>query len=250
MRKNIATILVWLPAIVLMLAGCGGDLSFSPLVNSDSDSGPVLIPAQPDQEALAIALWLSGELTAPPELYERIRSDLRIVRKNQRETVPAVDLKFFEPWEPGRLVIGFDAWSYQLASEGLYQEWDSLNRHYSVDRVDLSMPSFNMLKLQFADPLNPEVLAEAYAKLPGVRFAVPNWYMGDQSMLLPSNPDRRILYFFRNAWGDCPSGCINSEYWVYAVFSGNVVYDGFFPDKSSMPNDLQVALAAAWDDYH
>ena len=93
MQKNLATILVWLPAIVLTLAGCGGDISFSPLVDSDTDPGPVLIPAQPDQEALAIALWLSGELTAPPELYERIRNDLRTVRENQRATVPAVDLK-------------------------------------------------------------------------------------------------------------------------------------------------------------
>ncbi len=248
MQKNRATILIWLPAIVLTLAGCGGDISFSPLVDLDSD--PVLIPAQPDREALAIALWLSGELTAPPELYERIRTDLRIVRKDQRDTVPAVDLKFFEPWEPGRLVIGFDAWTYQLISGGLYQEWDSLNRHYSVDRVDLSMPTFNMLKLKFTDPLNPEVLAEAYEKLPGVRFAVPNWYLGDRSMLLPSHPDSRVLYFFRNAWGDCPSGCLYSEYWVYAVISGNVVYDGFFAEISSMPHDLRAGLAAAWDNYH
>lgn len=69
-------------------------------------------------------------------------------------------------------------------------------------------------------------------------------------MLLPAAPvDGRILYFFRNAWGDCPSGCLYSEFWVLTVLDGRVVYDGYYTDKLLMPADLRVAYTDAWEAY-
>lgn len=233
--------------VVLTLAGCG---EFSVMPDLNENSEPELTSTQPDAEALAAALWLSHELKAPNDLYERIRSDLIIVREQFRDSLPAVDLKFHQPWEPGRLILGFDQDTYQQISDGQYHAWDSLNTVYNMIQVDLSMPAFKMLKLFFDDGLNPEILAEIYQQLPGVRFAVPNRYMGERPMLLPAAPvDGRILYFFRNAWGDCPSGCLYSEFWVLTVLDGRVVYDGYYTDKLLMPADLRVAYTDAWEAY-
>lgn len=233
--------------VVITLAGCG---EFSLMPDLEGSGEPSLTPTQPDAEALAIALWLSHELKAPTDLYERVRSDLLLIRDEFRDSIPAVDLKFHVPWEPGRLILGFDQDYYQTISDGHYDAWDSLNALYNMVRIDLSMPAFNMLKLKFDDELNPEILAAAYQQLPGVRFVVPNRYMGEQPMLLPAaSVDGRLLYFFRNAWGDCPSGCLYSEYWVLTVIDGRVVYDGYFTDKTMMPDDLLVAFDAAWTGY-
>ena len=112
------------------------------------------------------------------------------------------------------------------------------------------MPAFKMLKLNFENPLNPEILAEAYQHLPGLRFVVPNRYMGESPMLLPAiSDDGRLLYFFRNAWGDCPSGCLYAEFWVLTVINDRIVYDGYFSDKTMMPDDLLVAFETAWTRY-
>jgi hypothetical protein len=216
----------------------------------EGNGEPDLTPAQPDPEALAIALWLSHELKAPTDLYERVRSDLFLIREGFRDSIPAVDLRFHEPWEPGRLILGFDQEYYQLVSDEQYRAWDSLNALFNMVQIDLSMPAFNMLKLKFDDGLNPEILAAAYEQLPGVGFAVPNRYMGGRPMLLPAAAnDGRILYFFRNAWGDCPSGCLYSEYWVLTVLNGRVVYDGYYSDQVLMPNDLRIAFSTAWEFY-
>ncbi|MDH3891344.1 MAG: hypothetical protein OEV49_09700 [candidate division Zixibacteria bacterium] len=239
--------IVGLLAVVLTLAGCG---EFSLKPHLDGNDGPDQAPTQPEPEALAMALWLSHDLRAPTELYQRVRSDLILIRTGFRDSLPAVDLRFLKPWEPGRLILGFDPDSYQAVSDGKYTAWDSLNSLYNMVRVDLSMPAFNMLKLKFDDWLNSEVLADIYRQLPGVRFAVPNRYMGESPMLLPSaTDDGRILYFFRNAWGDCPSGCLYSEYWVFTVLSGRVVYDGYFTEQTLMPDDLKDAFTTAWDHY-
>ncbi len=233
--------------VVLTLAGCG-ELSVSPDLDNGDD--PDLTPSQPDPEALVMALWLSHELETPSGLYERIRSDLILIREEFRNSIPAVDLRFHEPWEPGKLILGFDHEYYQQISDGHYRAWDSLNALFNLARIDLSMPAFRMLKLEFADGLNPEILADAYQQLPGVRFAVPNRYMGERPMLLPAEAtDGRLLYFFRNAWDDCPSGCLYSEYWVLTVLGGRVVYDGYFSDKTMMPDDLLAPYEAAWEHY-
>lgn len=233
--------------VVLTLAGCG-EFSLMPDLNENGE--PELIPTLPEPEALAIALWLSHELKAPPDLYERVRSDLSLIREKFRDSLPAVDLQFHQPWEPSRLIVGFDEDNYQQVSDGQYRAWDSLNALYSLARIDLSMPAFNMLKLKFDDDLNPEILADAYQQLPGVRFAVPNRYLGERPMLLPADAtDGRLLYFFRNAWGDCPSGCLYSEYWVLTVLNGRVVNDGYYTDLALMPDDLRLAFSAAWEFY-
>lgn len=233
--------------VVFTLAGCG---EFSLVPDLKGSGEPELTPTQPDPEALAIALWLSHELKAPTDLYERVRSDLLLVREKFRDSLPAVDLKFHEPWEPSRLILGFDQNNYQQISDGQYRAWDSLNALYTLVRIDLSMPAFKMLKLEFEDGLNPEILADAYQQLPGVRFAVPNRYLGERSMLLPAKAsDGRLLYFFRNAWGDCPSGCLYSEYWVLTVLNGRVIYDGYYTDQALMPDDLRITFSTAWEFY-
>lgn len=233
--------------VVLVLAGCG-ELSLAP--DLGGGDGPDLISGQPNPEAFAVALWLSRELKAPTDLYERVLSDLTLIRDKFRDSIPAVDLQFHEPWEPGRLILGFDHENYQLVSDGGYFAWDSLNALFNLAQVDLSMSAFSIAKLDFDDELNPEFLAEAYRRLPGVRFAVPNRYMGERPMLVPARAnDGRLLYFFRNAWDDCPSGCLYSEYWVLTIIDGRIVYDGYFSDKTMMPDDLVEAFEPAWSYY-
>ncbi len=243
---------VWMIFFVLVsiLTGIGcSEFSITPRLDNSSDTQD-LSPAHPDPEIMAIALWMSRELAAPQHLYDRIKAELDLIRGKFSDSLPAVKLTFQQPWEPGRLIIGLEEKAYDRFTREEYYEWDLLNGQFNLTDIDPYVPTFRMLKLTFAEGLNPEVLADYYSTLPGVRFAVPNRFMGEIPMLLPASaPDGRILYFFRNAWGDCPSGCLYSEYWVFAVVRGRVVFDGYFADKEMLHNDLRSVFDSTWTLY-
>ncbi|MGB8657026.1 MAG: hypothetical protein WCE90_04485 [Candidatus Zixiibacteriota bacterium] len=184
---------------------------------------PLSVTPRENEEAELMALCLSGELVAPDSLYNQVVNDFAAIRANFGDTLPIVDsIKFMPPWAAGRLIIGFDTAAVRLFCHGEYHAWDTLNQRYEVTRIDslAALHWIGLVLLRFRGRLHPYRLAEAYAVLPGVRAASPDGRIGDWPNVYAGQGDGGMTYLFRNGWGDCPSGCISSEYWYFA-FAGN-----------------------------
>ena len=172
-----------------------------------------------DEEAELIALCLSGELVAPDGLYEQVRRDLAGIRATFGDTSEWINqIKFLPPWVPGNLLIGFDETAFQLIRDGQYHAWDSLNQQYQATDMDtIPFSSGGVVLLMFQGRLHPWRLVELYEDLPGVWAIHPNGRIGDWSSVYARQASGGMTYLFRHGWGDCPSGCIYSEFWYFRV---------------------------------
>lgn len=245
--RNLSVLI--LAVAMVLVSGCGKDQPSAP--NSDDNSTHDPVTPQTDTEAANAALWLSGELTAPGKLYEQIRDELVLIREQWKDSLDAVGIGFRVPWEPGRLWMGFTQGSYDSIAAGEYHHWDSLNSVYGLDTITLANPDFRHLKLKFQERLHPLVLADIYASadLPGLRFVEPNRYWGDAALLLLYRNGADVVYFFRDAWGDCPSGCEHSEYYIFTVNGDTSFFRGYSPDYDAVPPAWRSMLDSAWARY-
>ena len=205
---------VWRIPLMLILSSCLV-ISCSKLA---SNEGSKLTPKD-NAEAELIALCLSGNLVAPDSLYKQVLSHLATIRSTFGNNYECLNrITFVPPWRVGRLIIGLDDTTAQKVANAEYQAWDELNKKYQVTKINTGLLEFiGSTVLYFKGRLHPCRLAELYADLPGVRHAEPNGRIGDSPNIYPRQTGDGITYLFRDAWGDCPSGCIYSEYW-YFVF--------------------------------
>jgi hypothetical protein len=169
-----------------------------------------------------MAICLSGELVAQDSLYNQILNDLASIRATFGDTIEVLNqIKFRTPWQSGYLWIGFDTSAIQQIRNGQYHAWDSLNQQYQVTYIDTSFFDFiGFALLRFKGRLHPYRLVELYSVLPGVNVASPSGIFGDAPNIYARHSEVEMTYLFRNAWNDCPAGCIDNEYW-YFVFEGN-----------------------------
>ncbi len=233
--------------LALGLVGCGGD-------DDPGHVGPVVVDTLegtplPNMEAELAAIWLSGELVAPTELYDKIELELDLIRTHWSDSLAGVGIPFRPPWEPARIIIGFTEDAYGDFLTGEYDAWDDLNREYFLDTAMAFQPEFRFVSALFEGRQNPEVLAAEYELLPEVRFAAPNWYEADQSGLLLWEDDPYMVYYFRDAWGDCNPDCEFENFWVFTSDSARVVYYGYFENRAEMPEILRTNLDSAWHNY-
>jgi hypothetical protein len=188
------------------------DLSVTPMENA---------------EAELAALWLSGEIVAPVTMYTQIDHDLEVIRNQWLDSIPEVKIQFYPYWVPSRLSLGFDPLTYELVETGQYHAWDSLNEFYRVDTMSF-LSDYNYVALTFKGRLNPMVLVDQYAGLPGLEYAHTDSPIGDWPVLLIYKAPSQLKYFFRNAWGDCPSGCIWSHYFYLVVEGDSAIFRGSY----------------------
>ncbi len=191
--------------LTIVITGSGG-----PAQAGDPDPDDLL-------EAQLIALELSGDLLPPTDLTQLILGDLAAIR----DTNPQVaDIRYRSITTPDQIIVGLTDQAMADFRNGLYHELDSLNTLYGV--VDIQ--DFNLspvIVLTFDQIYNTSALADIYVQSnpDGLRYAEPNLIFGDGNTISASPPS----YTFTRAWGDCPSGCINHEDWIFQVVSGEAV---------------------------
>lgn len=166
----------------------------------------------PDEEAENLALIMSSEISAPQDLYERVKADLATIRERWGEEFPALHAVSYQPFhKPGYLSLGIDRDTLAAIQEGLPVSWDTLNERLGLERIGLSKYSPS-LSLNFRARLNPEHLVRLYKDIPWVRWIGTGIRVGDwstiQGYVHPGGP----TYLFRDASGDCPAGCAVSHY--------------------------------------
>ena len=200
-----------------------------------ADFGKTIQPPA-SEEARLMALSLSGEIQPPQTLAREIEAHLAQIRA-QYGNIDAVinSLSYRPPWVPGRIIISVDTTTNRMIKEDSYRAWDALNLKYQLlDKKILS----SFVVLSFNGILHSRHLATLYADLPGVQYAEPDGYVGDSPNIYPRSTPSGLTYLFRDAWGDCPSGCIYSKYWYFIIRpTGPQLIGSWDPqDQSSQPS--------------
>ena len=203
------------------------------------------------KEAQVIAFCLSGTITAPDSLSNRVLMNLAEIRSDFAAEFRRASygddgymqnepIRFMAPWVPSCIIMAFEPGTAQLVAKGQYHEWDDLNELYRVSTINLRSIKNSWAILNFKGQLHSRRLCELYAALPGVRIAHPNFYGGGSSWIYPSShAGSGLTYLFSHGWGDCPSGCIYGEYWYFIAYeSGETIFVGYWnPRKDPVQPD-------------
>jgi len=208
---------------VILVFGCD-EKAFNPATSKGPDFS--LTPMENEEAELA-ALHLSGEIMAPIGLYQRIRSDLAIIRENWSDHNEHVNIKFDPFWEVSVIGVDLTSTTYYEIESGNYHNWDSISVHTALDSIHyFGCANFCIAKLVFKGRLNPILLVDEYSGLPGFNIISTYSKPMDRSNLYLQKNGNVIKYFFRYAYGECPAGCLNSEIYYFTVESGEPVYRG------------------------
>ena len=182
-------------------------------------AGVVFADGPPYEDEDILGLEISGELLAPPSLVSQIGQDLAAIRFSYPEIS---DIHVKSDWSPGELIVG-------LSLAGTFAELDSLNSEFGPVFIDLYSPG-RLLMMEYEQLYHPEILAGIYEEVDGVTFAEPNWFGGDGSDIFS---EQVSIYTFKRGWGDCPSGCMYADYWVFSVNGGIVELIAHYGDSVS-----------------
>ncbi len=219
-------------AIFLAAMGFAAGCSDSDLTRNDNDRSTT---PKENAEAELAALWLSGDLIAPQALYETIRNDLAAIRAANADSTDMVSIGFFPPWAPSELLAGFSSEGVQKIRNDNFPELERLNKYFGLVELDtsgLSWGTRGSAGLRFSGRKHPMMIAPDYDELDDVMWAEPNGYIGDWGNVYPWKLDRGMSYLIRNAWGDCPAGCIYSVFWYFRVNDGAVWYVGRYQPQA------------------
>jgi hypothetical protein len=196
-----------------------------------------------DRTAENMALWLSGEFYAPNDLYLKVKAARDMLREYIDDSLRT---GFMPPVRYSELLVKFTDSVYNLVKQGAYDAWNDLNKMYGVDTIEYSYSAH----LYFRGVCNPAVIAHLYSELPGVMYSEPNFIAGDWPNTYPWILGHKVTFLIRQAWGDCPSGCIYSRFIYYRVSEAEVEFVGAFDmDYSSPPPNWWYEARVAYYAY-
>jgi len=180
--------------------------------------------------ALHIGIFDSQEFVALSEELERV---LGLIRNAY---AAAARIHVREPYVAGQVLLtvelplkeavqnavapGAGAATFVTGQAG----FDALNAQLGgvrgLDTEDLE--KYGYLRLCLDDRVNVRLASAAYSGLEGVRNAGPNWIGGDGPDIDALRDGDTWHLVFRNAWGDCPMGCIYEELTFFTVAGDKV----------------------------
>ena len=99
--------------------------------------------------------------------------------------------------------------------------FDELNARIGLHRAEV-LPSLSIAIMHISNFANLRVAREAYAAVEGVGRASFDEILGDGPDIVAANPGGVWYVAMRDAWGDCPSGCIHSETFFFFVEHGRL----------------------------
>jgi hypothetical protein len=192
------------------------------------DQESVLAPRE-NSEAERAAVWLSGELVAPEDLYLAIKTDLEAIRTGYGDNITELDIGFKEPWQLSAILLGVTDLGREKLRDGHWPEFSALNDQFQLSELDTTrLERMNLAILTFEGRQHPDRIADPYSALEGVRHAEPNHRCCDWSNVYPWQLDEGMTYLWRSAWGDCPAGCIHSHFWYFRVTDAGIEYVGTY----------------------
>lgn len=133
-------------------------------------------------------------------------------RYNTHEAIVAMDttVAWTEAWLNGERLTG------QPDVDALLEDYELSVEH----KPNASQP---YVLVRSAAPINTLALSRQFEGIEGVAYAEQNGYAGDGNDIEATVEEDAVVLAFRRAWGDCPSGCINEEAWVFSVDAAGTV---------------------------
>lgn len=245
-------------ALIACLLSCGnsGDSIIGGSAKDLDNDGPGRLPAitpedieesdRAHKEAGLMALWYCDELIASAEIYLKFDTALKFLRNTYADSIPEVNIPFQFPSVVSQILVCLTDSAVQEFRNGTYHQWDSLNTLFRLEQMDTSVyfDITHSVKLTFKGQLHPKYLAGYYEQLEGVVWAERNGYMGDWPNIYPWILDGRVTFLVRNAWGDCPAGCIHSHLFYFKETDSGMEYLGDWQNCDPLPWWHEEAKAA------
>lgn len=199
------------------------------------------------EEAFLMAQWIHGEISCPPTLRERVKSDLVTIRDRDAD-IPETTIRYFSPVYSGFIDILFEASVYDSVLSGNYHDWDTVNDSLGIDSIVVEQLSYAgnvYARLYFDKRMYSSRVVEIYAAagLSGVWYIDNRWAFLDGDYLVALQKENTILYFFRHGYGDCYSGCYASRVAAFSATRFGVTCLGTYATTSSEP------IPGWWDDF-
>ncbi|MHA1950762.1 MAG: hypothetical protein ACW987_12935 [Candidatus Thorarchaeota archaeon] len=246
-------IVVLLCAAVFLASGC--DKQSSP--DGVLTSGQKLeVSQQENEEAVLAALWLSGALYAPDELYQELLFGYSEVRSQFGDSIPTLNQIYFSPlWVWYGFVVEFTESAAQEIRAGEYTDLDSLNTLFGIAEIDTLWFRYEIYRayfLQWDNLYHMKRVCEIYEQVESVVSATTNntSTYKDNAYPYPCITGDGMSYLFRYGWGDCPSGCIYHQYWYFKVIGNTVEYIGTYDTSVDPEPPDWFAQASAVINYY
>ncbi len=178
---------------------------------------PLDLTPREHAEAEWAALYLSNEMTASDSLYNHVLSGIYYLLERYSDSIPEAKIRFSYPTFKSDLTLSFTDSAKIKIRAGEYHAWDSLNEFYRVSVIDtIKLMNMYLATIRFTGRLNPSLLCEKYNALPGVWNVSPAYSLiGDGPMKYVDIKYGQLRFLIRNAWGDCPAGCMASHYFYF-----------------------------------
>lgn len=177
--------------------------AIAPTAESNSDAAMF-------REGALLADRIFSEAGLAPAGDERcaLIHDITDVLRRIREThadMAAITARQHEV--PGVLIVVLSPQLLQAVKGGHHEEFDRLGTSLGLTSVSI-LDGSGTAVLTFGSDLDVAAAASAYGALEGIIHAAPDQVVGDGPDVLVARHEDVWHVTFREAWGDCPSGCI------------------------------------------
>ncbi|HJQ81693.1 MAG TPA: hypothetical protein VJ828_17145 [Lacipirellulaceae bacterium] len=195
----------------------------------------------PRVEAEYLSLEISGELRPPVALADQIQDDLAAIRLARPDLA---NIHVFPSWIPGDLTVGFTPAAFSEFEAGTFSGFDSLYAELGTPQ-SRTLDSLKVAFLNFNQMYHGVRLAQLFQPVDGVRYAEPNFALGDGNDII-ARANRP--YPLSRGHGDCPAGCIYRESWDFTVTEAGV-FSGTIAPPPPGPGDFNSDGAVDAADY-
>ena len=163
-------------------------------------------------------------------LGHEVKQALSLIRR----AYPAMtEVRVREEYRPGRIILGLEGelkdtvvgmWNGENALDPPptgHAAFDALNAKLGLKAAEtLRFGGYAFLDVD--ERVDVIEAALAYFMIDGVDYARPEWAVGGSPDVDAAKVQGAWHFVFRNAWGDCPAGCIHSELSFFTVADGEV----------------------------
>ena len=163
-------------------------------------------------------------------LRHEVKQALSLIR---REYPAMADVRVREEFRPGRIILGLEGelrgtvvgtWNDETAlvpPPTGHAAFDALNAKLGL-RAAETLRHGGYAFLDVDERVDVIEAAFAYFTIDGVAYARPEWMVGDSPDIDAARVRDTWHVVFRDAWGDCPAGCIHSELSFFTAADGKV----------------------------
>ena len=217
----------------------GSVTAVAPAASAESSEATLLHPS-PWEAADAEAQFLAdrilrregGGLFLDDERQRALGREVKQALSLVRRAYPAMeDVLVREEYMLGRIILGLegelrdvvvDTWNDEHASPPPptgHASFDALNAKLGL-RTAETLRYGGYAFLDVDERVDVIEATFAYFLIEGVDYARPEWAVGGSPDVDAAKVRDTWHFVFRNAWGDCPAGCIHSELSFYTVAEG------------------------------